>query len=157
VPKEAVAALVALGGVIYAQLVTYTINRESAQDLRVDIDREIDIVKKIKADSPEAEPLERHINASIAKLVARDELRERLLAVLATAAPLPFLLLFCSGLYFWLQHGAPVRFRGEITALQWIILIAFLMQSNSYIWQTAKFVWTSISLWFRGRARATKR
>jgi hypothetical protein len=86
VPSEVlVAAIITVGG---TQFGAYLISRQNANDLRVNIDREVDIIRKLQPGAEETAKLEAHVRASVAKLIYRDERRERLFDVTRRFAPL---------------------------------------------------------------------
>lgn len=55
---EVVTALIVVSGVVLTQFVTYLISRQNANDLRVNISREIDIIRKLQPGTEEASKLE---------------------------------------------------------------------------------------------------
>lgn len=146
-PKEVVAALIAVGGVIFTQLITYAISRQSARDLRVNIDREIEIIKKLRPGSDEAQRLELHVKASIDKLIARDERREQLLEILATSAPIPVLAAAALGLGFWREHGVPPGLSPLVTMLYWGLFGLLLYQVWLSGWRFGKFLFAFLQAW----------
>lgn len=158
-PKEVIAALIAAGAVIFTQLVTYAISRQSARDLRVNIDREIEIIKKLRPESDEAKQLERHVKASIAKLITRDERREQLLDILATSAPIPLLAAATLGLGFWRERGVPTGLSPLVTMLYWGIFGLLLCQAGWSGWRFGKFLYEFSYTWFLAlrRKRAMNR
>ncbi|MHA3020144.1 hypothetical protein ACXPWS_07690 [Mycobacterium sp. BMJ-28] len=149
-PKEVVAALIAVAGVILTQFVTYTISRQSARDLRVSIGREIDIVKNLVPESSEAQQLERHIADSIAKLIARDENRERLLGALASAAPLPILATTAWGAAFWLQHDPPDGLKPALYVALASVTGVLIAQFVVYLFRTTQLAYLITKLWIFG-------
>jgi hypothetical protein len=104
VVKEVVVALITVGG---TQFVTYLISRQNANDLRVNISREIDIIRKLQPGTEEASKLEAHVRANVAKLIYRDELREQLAEAIWRFAPLTLVSAAALGLQVWRHHGVP--------------------------------------------------
>ena len=121
-PKEVAVALIAVSGVIFTQIVTYAISRQSANDLRTNISREIDIIRKLKAGSDEALALERHVTASVNKLITRDERRESISEIIWSSAPLPLIALTVWGLDVWHRHGIPSELQYAVVALYWFLV-----------------------------------
>lgn len=146
-PKEIVAALIAVGGVIFTQLITYTISRQNARDLRVNIDREIGIIKKLRSDSPEARQLESHVKASIAKLIARDERREQLADILSTVGPMMLTTWGLWGLTFWYQNGAPPAARPYMSIAFWFLVAALIIQLATWARLSIKIAFAVVDIW----------
>ena len=147
VPKEVVVALIAVGGVILTQLVTYTISRQGARDLRLNISREIDIIKKLRADSTEAKLLEAHVKTSIEKLITRDERRELILQTLMTAAPAPVIVVAVYGLGAWKAHGVPEALNPLVTFVYWFLIGGLAYLSVRTVWGAARIIWTLVRGW----------
>ncbi|MDF3336001.1 hypothetical protein P3H80_01130 [Mycolicibacterium septicum] len=146
-PKEVLVALIAVGGVMFTQLITYIISRQSARDLRVNIDREIEIIKKLRSDSAEAQQLERHVKASIQKLIERDERRERLVSALMTAAPVPILTAVSLGVGVWREHTDSPTLQAFLAVVFWGIFGLILGLATWSVWGSIKNIYSFAQYW----------
>jgi DNA-directed RNA polymerase specialized sigma24 family protein len=81
VKTEIAVALIAATGVGVQATVSYLVNRRTAIDLRTNIGREIDIVRKLQPSSPEAQQLETHIKDAVEKLISTEQKRDSASAV----------------------------------------------------------------------------
>ncbi|MBJ7341619.1 hypothetical protein [Mycolicibacterium sp.] len=142
-------ALIAVGGVVLTQFVTYLISRQSASDLRTNIDREIEIIRKLQPGSTEATKLEAHIKASIEKLVYRDQRREQLADVVATFAPLMIVTFAAMGFQSWREHGVPHMLRPTVTVIYWGLFAMSAWLFLRYIWQLAKLMFAYLRVFSR--------
>jgi hypothetical protein len=167
VDPKIVVALIAVAGVVTQVVVTYLINRQSANDLRTNIAREIDIIQKLRPDSSEAMTLEGHVRKSIRELIARDERRDLISSIIATFGPLPLIGLVLWGLRVWGQHGIPkdlvvpvqiiagflVGFGiGAAFLLAWQVLRLFYLISQlslSYV----QLWWVQVKTWWSVRVK----
>lgn len=138
-PKEVVVALIAVAGVSLTQMVTYAISRQNANDLRVNIDREINIIRKLHPGSEEAVKLVNHIKASVSKLIYRDERREQLAELVRSLAPIVVLGVIVAALDWWRRDGVP-----ELLSLA--VAIVFYGLFVMWAWLTLVYVWQVIRL-----------
>jgi hypothetical protein len=133
--KDVVVALITVGG---TQFVTYLISRQNANDLRVNISREIEIIRKLQPGT-EASTLEAHVKAGVAKLIYRDEGREQLLEVLWRFAPLILVSAAGCGLQLWRHQGVPAML-GPAVAILYYGLVAMTG------WLFLRYVWGLLKL-----------
>lgn len=133
--KEIVAAIIAgavtLLGIVLGQ---FLLRRQAAKDLRAIIDREIDIVRRLRPDSEEAYLLEAHISKSI-KLLIRSETNRGLLA--KHVRPVLYLIaasLLVLGLLQWRSHvdlGQGWNWvRDKAIILAWVIYVLSLIPTG---------------------------
>jgi hypothetical protein len=167
VDPKIVVALIAVAGVVTQVVVTYLINRQSANDLRTNIAREIDIIQKLRPDSSEATTLEGHVRKSISELIARDERRDRIRSIIATFGPLPLIGLVLWGLRVWGQHGIPKDLvvpvhliagllagfcLGTVFVLAWQVLRFFYLISKLSL-SHVRLWWLRVKSWWLNRKR----
>jgi hypothetical protein len=119
--------------------VTYLISRQNANDLRVNVDREIEIIRKLQSSTAEASKLEAHVSASVDKLIYRDERRERLFDVISRFAPLILVSSAALGLQVWRRYGAP-----EVLGLPVAIVYYALYAIGG--WLLGRYVWGLLRL-----------
>lgn len=72
-----VTLLTVVGALLGTWLTTWLVGRQSARDLRTNVDRDIEILSKLKSDSEEAKLLSQNISKGIAELVGQDDQRRR--------------------------------------------------------------------------------
>lgn len=161
VDTKIVVALIAVAGVVTQVVVTYLINRQSANDLRTNIAREIEIISKLRPGSDEVAVLESHVRKSINELMARDERRDRNSEIIRSAAPTQLVAWSAYGLYVWLRHGPPQILRPLVWGVFWpLVAVAVLLTLRVY-WQLARSLYLAfgtgvlkIKTWFAKRRLA---
>jgi hypothetical protein len=141
VSKEIVVALIAVSGVVLTQFVTYVLGRQARRDLRANIDREIDILRKLRPESNEAGKLEKHITWSIDDLIWRDERRERLSNVGRNFGPLLVIGWALWALGIWRNHGVPKDLSSLITSVYWGLFANFVLIGGLLIWDAGKYAY----------------
>lgn len=146
-PTEVIVAIIAVGGVVFAQGAAYGISRLSANDLRVNIDREIDILRKLAQDSRVAKRLEGHIGASIEKLVGRDERREQLTDAISKTAPLALMSFTLYYLSLWRAHGIPDVLRVPVETVYWAVFSILAARAVEAVWVTTALIYRSMASW----------
>jgi hypothetical protein len=137
VANEVLLGLIAVCGVLATPVVSYVISRQSANDLRANIDKEIVIIRKLAPGSPEVAKLEAHVTSSIDKLIERDERRARLIDVVRSAGPLPLLWLLIVIFSVWRQHP-PAGWSASIEVVYWTIVVVFALAALRYSWTLLK-------------------
>jgi Flp pilus assembly protein TadB len=144
VDTKIVVALIAAGAVVTQVVVTYLVNRQSANDLRTNIAREIDIIRKLSPDSGEVTKLDGHVRKSINDLIARDERRDRTSEIIWTVGPLQVTGFAIYGLSVWIQHGLPKDLRVLILALFWALVVICGVLGLRFYWQVLRFLYLII-------------
>jgi hypothetical protein len=147
VSNEIVVALIAVSGVVLTQLVTYILGRQSRRDLRANIDREIDIVRKLRPASAEANKLEKHIKSCIDDLIWRDERREQLGDVGRNFGPIIVLGFAVGALGVWREHGVPKDFNVLVSSAYWGLAINFAVLVLQSVWKGARYAYWRVRLW----------
>lgn len=135
-------ALIAVGGVVLTQFVTYLISRQNANDLRVNISREIDIIRKLQPSTEETSKLEAHVRASVAELIYRDERREQLAELIWTFAPLILASAAVVGLGVWRQHGVPAMLGPTVAILYYSLGAISAWLFLRYLWGLLKVAYS---------------
>jgi hypothetical protein len=125
VKTEIVVALIAATGVCVQATLSYLVNRRNAIDLRSNIDREIDIVRKLQPGSGEAERLERHIKDAIDKLISGDEKRDSASAIMRLPVRMSLIALALYGLATWRTAGVFQWLKPIVEILYWCLWAAF--------------------------------
>lgn len=139
--EKVVLALIGIGGVAIAQFGGYLVSRQNTNDLRVNIDREIGIIRKLQSGSAEVSKLEAHVSASVDKLIYRDERRERLFDVTRKVAPLMLVGSALLGLAVWRLHGVPANLGAAITVLYYLLVATSGWLLGDYLWGLLKFAY----------------
>jgi hypothetical protein len=133
-------ALIVFGGVIVTQAVGYLIARQAANDLGANIDREIDIIRKLRPGTTEVTSLEAHVKASIAKLIYRDKRRQQLTDLIAESAPPLITIALAVGIQAWQQHGIPDLLRVPVNIATYTLFAVTVLFSVRYLWDLLKYV-----------------
>jgi hypothetical protein len=115
-------ALLAVAGVITQVVVTYLISRQSANDLRANIGRDIDIAGNLPSED-DATKLRNDIGAEIDALIARDEHREREGEILRSVVPIPLVVLVLWELALWREQGLPADLSGPVWVAFWFFIV----------------------------------
>ncbi|GAB3227076.1 hypothetical protein [Mycolicibacterium hippocampi] len=147
-PTEVVVAIIAVCGVVLTQVVTYAISRQNANDLRANIDREVDIIGKLQPTSDEAKKLEAHVRASIGKLIHRDERREQLVDIIWTFAPLFLVSSMLLGLQWWRQRGVPEVIGPGVAVVYYGLFAFWVLLALRYLWQSARLIYSLAKILF---------
>ncbi|CAN5223798.1 hypothetical protein BH11ACT6_BH11ACT6_05180 [soil metagenome] len=153
---EVKVALIAAAAVFVQVVVSYLINRQRANDLRANIDREVDIIRKLEPGSPEALRLESHVKASIDKLITRDERREQIGDLLRSAAPLPVLCFTISGLGAWRERGVPEPIEFAVDIFFWALVGVLAAQVLAAVWRAGLVVFGFTEIWVKGFLAKTR-
>lgn len=135
------AALIAVTGVGIQVLVSYLISRQTANDIRANIAREIDIVAKLRFGSPEAVKLEDHVSSSIDELLTRDRRRKINGELLRSFAPLPTALLLIAGTRAWRTHGILLELRTLVEVAYWALLLTTVILGVRFLWEAAIYAY----------------
>lgn len=154
--EKIVVGLLVFGGVVLTQAVGYLISRQAANDVRANIDREIDIIRKLRPGTTEATLLEAHVSDSVAKLIYRDKRRQQLTDLFRSFAPLLLVLAAANGMEVWQQHGVPERLKVPVAVAYYTLLAAMVLFSVRYLWDLLKiaYLYTRTSMSFARFARA---
>lgn len=123
-------ALIAAAGVLVQASVTYWISRNSAKDMRLNIDRELTILGKLDPESSEAKKLDEHVRANIRKLTRRDFIRDIAVEGLVRLGFLYVVLAAWFGLDFWRAH-AGLSQRPIVDGLTWALVVPLLATIGS--------------------------
>lgn len=156
VSTEVLVALIAFGGVAVAQVIAFSVSRLNANDLRVNVDREIDILRKLNPSSPQATALSVHVSERIDELISQNERRSesRLWQGLfkwGVAAAI-------YAIYVWYRHGIPADLQLPV----WVVFVGLLatamvtLVTSAYVlfWSTRARI-AETRLWWSKR-RLTK-
>ncbi len=118
-------------------MVSYLISRQTANDIRTNIAREIDIIAKLRSGSPEAVKLEGHVSSSVDELLMRDRRRRQNGELWWSFAPLPAALLLIAGMRAWRTHGVPVELRALVEGAYWGLLLVTVTLGVRFLWEAA--------------------
>ncbi len=147
-------ALIAVVGVLTQVLLTYLVSRQSANDLRTNIDRQIEIVRKLNPGSSAAIKLEQHIDVSLDELITRDTRRWAISRVAWSSAPGPALGLALWGIYVWNKHGIPEDLRYPVVGLSGFLLgllggvvVVTIVQIARVVWLTVRYGYLRLTKW----------
>ena len=113
-----IAAGTGWGGIL---LTTYLVRRQAANDLRANIDREIEIAKKLRPDSGEVRMLELHISKSISALIGRESRRESNSETFAVTSTILGTSVALYALDFWRRHGVPELLHTPVEVVYWTL------------------------------------
>jgi hypothetical protein len=126
VDTQIVVALIAAGGLLTANLLAaFLLNRQKAKDLRSNIEREIDIVRKLQPGSDETVKLERHISRSIDDLIAREERRAQSSVTWWKIGAMAAVTFSIVGLVLWRERGVPERFHVTVEVAYWALWVTY--------------------------------
>jgi hypothetical protein len=126
VQTEIVVALIATAGTIGGVLVTsYFVSRQAVRDLRLNVTREIDIVRRLRTGSDEAVMLEQHISKNIRTLIDRDARRERNSREAYLFGSLLVLTFGLIGLGRWRESGVPELIRWPVEFVYWSLWVFY--------------------------------
>ena len=142
---EIVVALIGAGALSVQVVANYLINRQSANDLRTNIDREIDIIRKLRPGSDEARKLQEHVSTSINNMIDRDQRRDLASENLRISGLSVVVALAFYGLGVWREHGVPKDLRVIVDVLYWGLILLLL----AILWQAARYYYFTIRRWFR--------
>ena len=153
-------ALIAGGFAVIQVVVSYLTSRQTANDLRTNIGRDIEIVRKLRPDSDEVARLESHIAENIADLITRDERRARLGDIVRSIGPALLLAVVAGSLTQWLaQGGVSDKVKGPVDVIILITGPAALVFGSAVLWRylrylywNARLSWRQATTWWAKRA-----
>jgi len=128
--------LIAFGGVIVTQIFGLVINRMNANDLRSNIDRDIDIIRRLDPDAAVTRRLAAHVRNNIYTVISRDKRRSRVMPGLRksfigfaiTAAVLV--------LDSWRDHHPPGDVKDKIDIVFWPLFVLMFIVAASVLLDT---------------------
>jgi hypothetical protein len=139
VDTKTVVALIAVAAVALQVAVSYLFSRQNDNDLRRNIDRDIDLIRALRPGSDEVAGLEGHVRNSIADLVAGDQRRKHLRATLSTLSSLQILVLAVWALTLWRERGIPRLLQPVFDVAYWPLMLGTLGYAA---WGIAHIVWS---------------
>ena len=136
---KTVVALIAVAAVALQVAVSYLLSRQNDNDLRRNIDRDIDLIRALRPGSDEVAELEGHVRTSIGNLVARDQRGKHLRATLSTLSSLQILILAIWALTLWRERGIPRALQPVFDVAYWPLMLGTLGYAAWAIW---RIVWS---------------
>jgi hypothetical protein len=138
VDTKAVVALIAVAAVALQVAVSYLLSRQTDNDLRRNIGRDIDLVRALRPNSDEVTELEGHVRKSIGDLIAHDERGKHLRATLSTLASLQIVVLAVWALTLWRERGIPGPLQPVLDIAYWVLISGSLGFAAWGIWRIAQ-------------------
>jgi len=117
---DIVVALIAAGAVLGGTMLgNFLLGRQKANDLRTNIEREVDIVRKLRPGSDEVVLLEKHISRNILELVTRDLQRGRSSGDLWLFLSIAATSMFLYAMGIWRESGIWEPIRPWVEVVYW--------------------------------------
>ena len=136
---KTVVALIAVAAVALQVAVSYLLSRQNDNDLRRNINRDIDLIRALRPGSHEVAELEGHVRNSVADLVTGDQRGKQLRATLSTLSSLQILILAIWALTLWRERGIPRALQPVFDVAYWPLMLGTLGYAA---WGIARIVWS---------------
>jgi hypothetical protein len=157
---DIVVALIGAGALLAGQLL---VRRQATKDLRANIDRDVNIVRRLNPESAEAKLLEQHIRSNIVKLITRERRQTpNEIWVFGSFSVTSFAI---AGLGWWRGHGVPEVLRVPVEVFYWFLWVVYavlLVRALTYLLEFGKIGvkvgvlgvrlrWNKVRLWYLKR------